>query len=143
MTTPESEADKEASRAPERIGELSQRAVIAHGEPVDQTTISTWRQALRLHGPAFLAYLSIPGIDATSETIADQFVDDHRGTYPDLRTLCEEVIDELGWNDELAHLENVSVLRDFIVWDYAALTEYIREVVHLVEIDGRYYTFAR
>lgn len=78
--------DRAPAPAPESLTDEELDEVLAEG--------------LTKYGAAFAAYLTIEGLPMRA-TLIREFVEDYAGTFPDMRTLLEETVEALGWDEPL------------------------------------------
>lgn len=142
MTSPESEpltirAPRHAAEPHPAMEQLSLR-------DVDQETLARWEHGIARHGNAFAAFLRLRDIDPTAPDVLERFERFHQGTYPDLRTCANLLIDSMGWQDAFeSFLRQHPDMQGMLDWNHAEIEAAVSEIYEVVCFGGQVHLFDR
>ena len=105
----------------------------------------TIRSLYEEHGPSFAAYLSLEDIDASSESLGDDYENAFVGTYFDEDTLIESELSSLGWVEAIdAVIREQTIPEGVLEWNHDVFLEHLRRYMYdLINLDGFVYAFAK
>lgn len=94
------------------------------------------------YGDAFLAYLTLPNVDAASPKVLKHFVDVYAGHYEDRKSFVDAQIEALGWPEALSTFrETEGIWQDDLLWNYDELWRHCLEVYSVNERFGGVHAF--
>ena len=93
------------------------------------------------HGDAFRAYLTLPDIDATNESLDNDFHAQYVGAYEYIDDVIANLTEMADWERDLQVWARERGLIDMVHLDRVAIEAVARETWDIVEVGGRCYVF--
>jgi hypothetical protein len=95
------------------------------------------------HGDPLRAYLTLDDVDATAETLVDDFHSNYIGWYSNMDEVVEGLTEIQGWERELLQWSMERGLQGMVSLDREEVEKMTRETWDIVEIGDRFYVFDR
>ena len=93
------------------------------------------------HGEAFRAYLTLPDINATDDTLLDNFQEHFEGVYDDIDDIMDNLSELRDWEAQLEAWALDRGLSGMVSIDREEVAAVTRTMWDIVEIGGRCYVF--
>lgn len=100
-------------------------------------------EGIREHGDAFHAYLTLDDVDPGSDDLLQTFTEFYIGAFPSMDHLLDELTEIRDWERGVAELAGRWGIDDLVSLDRSKVEHVARLTWDIVELNGRYFVFAK
>lgn len=100
-------------------------------------------EGIRLHGNAFIAYLSLPDIDPDRKDLLQTFAEVYVGTYTSINHLIDELTEITDWQAALDKVSDQWGIEDLVTLNRAKIERLVRDRWDIVQINNQLFAFEK